>query len=255
MPVEKVLLVTRPNSDIANEFGNYWLGKTIVPMEADGFQVIDLDGDEANPILFTAEVLEKDPIHVWGFGHGFEEVFTGQNSLILLQKGINEKLMSGRIVHLTSCLTGSAGGLCESLYNNGAVAVIGYNVDFIIGVNTEYIELTPDNVATTSLMKPDIAIQQGLIDGDAVVDAFIEGDDLSEQEIEKWRISNHPDADLLIWCHINNMNGKVLYGIGSAQVRPQAPPINLATIGIFGSAVIIASALVVKSKGEKRYGK
>lgn len=252
MPNPKVLVNTRPEWDVATEYGSFWIGKTLIPIQDNGIIVDDLKGSEANLVELTNSLLENDPMLFWGFGHGQEDVFTGDNGQGLLIKGVNESLMSGRIVHLTSCLTGVEGGLCESLYDNGAVAVIGYGVDFIIGINSEDIPLAPDNPATTSLMKPDTVIETSLSEGKAVVDAFMDSDDVSELEIEYWRKSKHPDSDLIIWSHLNNQNGKKLYGLGASQVKAQAPPLKLITVGLIGATIFAGSMFVVTRKGGKK---
>jgi hypothetical protein len=134
--------------------------------------------------------------------------------------------MIGRVVHLTSCLTGVEDGLLDSFSKAGALACFGYKVEFIVGVETENFPAVPSNEATKSLMKPDVAIETVLADGMNCGSVLFLSDFVSNLEIEYWRISGHPDADLLIYCLIHNRDGKAFYGEPQALSRLQAPAVS-----------------------------
>jgi len=242
MPVERVMVSTRPNFDTATWYASYWVGITLRFLEEMGMRITDLSGDLANKEELVKAIEENDPIAYWGVGHGSETQFAGQDAYVMLEKGVDERLFVGRIVHLTACLTGAEDGLLESIANAGAVATIGYKVELIVGVMTDNFAERPDNAATESLMKPDCAIEMSLAEGKTVVEALDVADSVAEDEIEYWRASGHPDADLVIWALINNRDGLVLYGIPQVSVLEEYPPLHPFNV-IVGVASLIALGL------------
>jgi len=245
MPTERTMVCTRPNFDTATQYASYWVGITLRVLEESGLRITDLSGDLAIKDKLVEALLNYDPIAYWGVGHGNETQFAGQDGYIMLEKEVDECLFIERIVHLTSCLTGVDNGLLESIANAGALATIGYSVDLIVGVATGNFPDEPINEATKSLLAPDITIEIALADGMTVVDALLSSDEVANVEIERWRKSGHPDADIMIWAHINNRDNKVLYGLAQAEYRTLAEPLHpisafacVASVTSLGLAVI-----------------
>lgn len=244
MPAERTMVCTRPDFDTATLYASYWAGKTLTLLQEAGIIVTDLLGDLANKDSLVEALNNYDPIAYWGVGHGNETQFAGQDAIVMLEKEYDELLFVERIVHLTSCLTGASGGLLESIANAGALATIGYSVELIVGLATENFPDTPENNATKSLLAPDCQIELSLAQGKAVIDALLDSDNVANAEIEFWRTSEHPDADLLIWAHISNRDNKVLYGLGQAEYRTLAEPLHPFNVFV-GLATIITAGLVV----------
>jgi hypothetical protein len=220
----------RPDWDEATSYGSYWIGKAQVELIDKGLTITDLAGDLANKNDLLMALANVDPLNFWGMGHGSETQFAGQDNYIVLEKGADENLMVGRIVHLTSCLTGVEDGLLDSIYKAGALACFGYKVEFIVGVETQNFPAVPSNDATKSLMKPDVVIETVLADGMSCSEALFLSDFVSNLEIEYWRVSGHPDTDLLIYCLIHNRDGKAFYGEPQAVSKLQAPALSGVTM-------------------------
>jgi hypothetical protein len=247
MPVEKQMVMCRADWDTATSYGSYWVGKAKISLADKRIVVTDLYGDLANKDDLLVALANVDPMSFWGMGHGNETQFAGQNNAVLLEKGVDEELMLGRIVHLTACLTGKEDGLLYSFARAGAIACFGYKVEFIVGVETPNFPETPDNDATKSLMKPDVVIEYALADGKTCAEALEVSDIASEIEIESWRQSGHPDSDLLIFSLISNRDGKVLYGMPEAVSRVVAPPLNvLSVLSVLGSVAGLGLVMEVK---------
>ena len=245
MPVERTMVCTRPDFDPATLYTSYCVGRTLRVLQELGLRITDLLGELAIKGKLVEALENHDPIAFWGVGHGSPTQFAGQDAYVLLEKGVDEPLFVGRIIHLTSCLTGSIGGLLESMADGGALAAFGYSVDLIVGVETGNFADTPSNKATESLLAPDCAVEAVLALGKTIADAVVESDNLSNVEIENWRKSGHPDTDLLIWAHINNRDGKVLYGLPEADEEIPAP---LHPIAAFASVASFVSLGLVVTK-------
>lgn len=252
MPADKQLLMFRADWDIATKFGSYWVGAAKSVLYDKGMLVTDLSAGLATKDELVRALNEVDPCTFWAMGHGIETQFAGQDNYVILEKGVDESLMIGRVVHLTSCLTGAETGLLESLFKAGAKACFGYSVELIVGVETDNFPMTPNNEATKSLMKPDVAIELALADGKTAKEAFDKSDEVADSEIEYWRDSGHPDSDLLIFCHLHNKNGKALYGEGDTIIRDRGE-VNWNAAQVIISAltlaVSVATIVVMKPGG------
>jgi len=245
MPAERVMVCTRPDFDTATLYASYWVGITLRLLEERGLKVTDLLGDFANLDKLIESLDSFDPITFWGVGHGNETAFAGQNAVIMLEKGVNENLFIGRIVHLTSCLTGALGGLLESIVNAGAIASIGYSVEVIVGVDTPNFPVDdPTNKATQSFLEPDCQIEISLADGKTIAEAIIDSTIKSNEWIEHWRKSGNPDTDLLIMALISNRDNKVVYGVPGAMSRLVAEPLH-PIIALASVAQLLALGLVI----------
>lgn len=247
MPIERVLVATRPDFDVATLYASYWVGVTLRLLEERGLRVTDLLGDLATLDNLTMALNTFDPITFWGEGHGNETKFAGQNAIIMVEKGVNESLFVGRIVHLTSCLTGALGGLLESIVNAGAVASIGYSVDFIVGIDTPNFPVgDPTNKATQSFLEPDCQIEISLADGKTIAEAIMDSDTKSGGWIEYWRKSGNPDTDILIMSLISNRDYKAVYGVPGVVSRLVAVPLHPITILASVASLLSLGLVIVK---------
>lgn len=247
MPIEGVMVSTRPDFDVATSYASYWVGRTLRALEELGMRVTDLFGDLATKAKLIEELEYLDPIAFWGVGHGNETEFAGQDAFVILEKGVDENLFVGRIIHLTSCLTGVVGGLIESIASAGALAAIGYSVEIVVGIDTVDFPIgDPSNKATQSFLEPDTQIEIALAQGKSLADAFMESDAKSDEWIEYWRASEHPDADIIIWAIINNRDSKELYGLTRISYRTLAEPLHPFNVMVGVSTLITTGLVIIK---------
>jgi hypothetical protein len=245
MPNERVIVCTRPDFDTATLYASYWVGVTLRLLEERGLIITDLLGDLANLDKLVEALNSFDPISFWGVGHGNETQFAGQNAVIILERGVNENLFVGRIVHLTSCLTGVAGGLLDSIAKGGAIASIGYAAEFIVGIDTPNFPVDdPTNKATQSFLEPDCQIEISLANGKTIAEAIMDSTMKSNEWIEYWRKSGHPDTDILIMVLISNRDYKVVYGVPEVVSRLVAEPLN-PLVALASTASLLSLGLVI----------
>lgn len=247
MPVERTVICTRPDFDVATLYASYWVGITLRVLEEMGMRVTDLPGNLANKDELLIALERDDPIAYWGVGHGNETQFAGQDAVVMLEKGVDENLFVERIIHLTSCLTGAEGGLLGSIAEAGALATIGYSVELVVGIDTANFPVDdPSNKATQSLLEPDCLIEVSLAGGKTVADAFVESDAKSDEWIEYWRVSGHPDADILMWALINNRDNKVLDGLPQTSYKLQTEPLHPLTVLASTATILTLGLMVIK---------
>jgi len=241
------MFATEPNWDEATEYGSYWVKVFVDELRQMGKDVVELEGDLCVYENFISYLETYDPIAFWGMGHGSESLFTGQNGDVLLQKGVNEDVMAGRVVHLLACLCGAEGGLAESIADAGALCVFAYSRDFILGIESENVSSEPDNEVTQSLLEPDGVIELILALGLSAVEAYEGSINRSNYWINYWLSSGHPDADLIVYSLINNRDALMLYGVPQARLSelPAVSPISLAALWftILGSTLAVVQTV------------
>ncbi len=129
------ILVTRPNSDPTTKIISIWAKKIVDIAKTKKYFVIDLPAQKANLKEFI-KAIKENPQLIFINGHGNDDVVTGQNQEILVQKGENEEILKNKIVYALSCRSGKKLG--PASVKSGANAYIGYDEDFIFLYDEKY---------------------------------------------------------------------------------------------------------------------
>ncbi len=124
--------------------------------------MLDLENHRATRKEFESMVRKHDPTFIFFNGHGANDCITGQHEQVLVQTGVNEGILGGRVIYALSCC--SASGLGPRSIQTGAAAYIGYKEDFIFLYDeslrtrphldrTAELFLDPSNQVAVSLVK------------------------------------------------------------------------------------------------------
>lgn len=201
--VRNAAIVTNPNRDSPENggtqgpyaYGVVWMGSVINSLFwRGGFRQV-LQGDAAVGRKFEDATVSLDPSLIVGFGHGSEEIWTGQyveaeGRYSVLLTPINADLMVGRVVYLLSCYT--AQELGPEMIQRGAVAYGGYNQAFT------WVGADPSSPATDRLAAPfgraSTAYPKEIIAGKTVKVAKDKAIEVFNQEMERWEQSDDPYA-------------------------------------------------------------
>ncbi len=122
------ILVTRPSSDRTTKYISVWAKKVIDLANTKGDIVLDLENQRATQQELESMVKKHNPSLVFFNGHGTNDCVKGQNGQVLVQTGVNEDILSGRVIYALSC--SSAFGLGPRSIQIGAAAYIGYKEVF-----------------------------------------------------------------------------------------------------------------------------
>lgn len=146
------VLFTRPSFDIATTYLSTYGALVVEKASQWGYSVTDLYKEEATLERFEAEIDGSDVF--LGFGHGLEDLFTGQkiddNLEILLKANVNAEVMNGKPCNLISCLCGVKLGpvmvekTCPQFY--------GYQGDFVFMYHPDY--YSQNNILEDPYAKP-----------------------------------------------------------------------------------------------------
>lgn len=159
MPVNKAILITRPDHETVTKYLCLWSEEVKEFAEHKGITVYDLKGEKANRKEFESYLSKNRPALLFLNGHGDAEVITGydNNSLVDRSSSMPEVIVYGR-----SC--DAALILGPYLVGKGARTFIGYRKKFILGYSPEKMTkplqdpiaklfLEPSNLVVTTLLK------------------------------------------------------------------------------------------------------
>ena len=124
------LVTIRPDYELVTRYGAAWQTPIISSASGAGLNVTDLYADNATRTNFEQAIATNDPILVNIMGHGSYDLIACQNNETLLQSGVNDDILAGRVVYNLSCQSGR--GLGASAFSKGAIAFLGYSEDFWI---------------------------------------------------------------------------------------------------------------------------
>jgi len=221
LPTSRAILVSRPDFDVITQFGSWHLGKFAEDAIAHGFTVVDLFSDGANKTQFKNALDTADPLLCYGIGHGSETTFTGQNVQKILEVGINEGWMAGRITHLLSCMT--AVTLGHAIIEAGGVAYFGYDISWGTWIDTS--KTPEEDVLSYGNFESDAWIDRQLIRGATTRSAYDAAIAKYNEWIRIWQ-TNPPspsDANVVIVSLINNRDALCFYGDPRQRVGAPSP--------------------------------
>jgi len=127
MPTNSLLTI-RPDYELVTRYGAAWQTQILSAAGAAGLPTIDLYGSNATATNFFSSLESQDPLIVNIFGHGNYNLIVCQNNELLLQAGVNDDVLAGRVIYDLSCRAGR--NLGASAYARGAVSFLGYTEDF-----------------------------------------------------------------------------------------------------------------------------
>lgn len=163
MPVNRALLITRPDHETVTKYLCLWSEEVKEFAERKGIIVYDLKGRKANRKEFESYLSKNRPALLFLNGHGGAEVITGYDNEPLIDQNSS---VPGCIIYGRSC--DAALFLGPYLVQNGARTFIGYRRKFILGYSPEKITrpledhiarlfLEPSNLVVTTLLKGNTA--------------------------------------------------------------------------------------------------
>lgn len=214
--MKKSILITRPDYDIATHYLSVWATQTISSAEAHGFSISDLDKNKATSKRFAGVITQMNPSLVILNGHGDEETVLGHDQAPIVKYGINQQLLSGRIVYAISC--SSAKTLGPASTDAGAVSYMGYDAEFMFEINTNSgTHPLQDKLATIFLEHSQILLDQ-LIKEKTVTEAFNKAKNSLRNNYDKYANTKSPDLDIVqkLWWDWQHF---VYCGNGEASIN------------------------------------
>jgi len=188
--MNKSILITRPNHDLATTYLYWWSKKVIDECQEKEIKYFDLKGKKASKKNFDSYLKRNNPSFIFINGHGSEEVVTGWDNEILLKVG-GQLDVRGRIIYARSCMAGLKLGKVS--VDSGAKTFIGYTKNYVLlFLTTKKTRPLSDNLSALFL-EPSNLIPISLINGNTVEEADRKSKNLMKKNLREILSSNKSD--------------------------------------------------------------
>lgn len=128
------VLFFRPGFELATNYLFEWFGLGASAAEAMGYRVIDIPREAATLANLLDALQNYQYSLIFLGGHGNPDTLTGHDMEIIFKACQNDEAVAGNILYVLSCYTGQILG--PSMVSKGAVAWVGYQLDFRFLVDT-----------------------------------------------------------------------------------------------------------------------
>lgn len=155
------VLFSRPSDDITLNYLHHYSKELVSESNAIGHKTINKEKEEANKEIILSIIKKQKPELIMFNGHGSSEEICGHKQETIVSAAENPEVLKNAIVYSLSC--SSALILGRKSIENGAIAYIGYESDFVLGKDKESeaspkhdkiakLFLEPSNILFSSLL-------------------------------------------------------------------------------------------------------
>ena len=204
-------LISRPNYDNTTFYLFKWSEKCLQIADEKGIEYTDLNSERANRKNVEKVLKTKNPNLVLFNGHGSNDRIYGNKQETLIEAGINDVLLRGKVVHSISC--SSAKELGPKCINSGTISFIGYEDDFIFVFDkNKTFHPLKDDIASNFLEPPN-ELTISLLKGNRVYDSYKRSQEMFKKRINKLLTSEQPiGSENIIWWLVWDMSKQVCLG-------------------------------------------
>ncbi|MBU3978728.1 hypothetical protein KJ980_06910 [Patescibacteria group bacterium] len=164
------ILITRPNHDLINVYFFKWTQQVIEQANRQHIKVLDLDKDNATKQKFTSYVKKHNPKLIFMNGHGNEMCIAGYRDEVIIESGVNERLLTGKIIYIRSCNV--AAKLGRACIQSGTRAFLGYLKKYSLGYTPSSAFHPLEDKVAKLFLEPSNLIPISLIKGNSVKNAY-----------------------------------------------------------------------------------
>lgn len=197
-------LLTRPNHEETVLYLFAWAEKVLEFAREKNIFSTDLQGSLANKNQFTSSVKKFRPSFIYLNGHGSQDSVTGFGNLPILTFADNEEITKDSVVYALSCQ--SAKRLGKSCVSRGTRSYLGYDDDFIFVFDENCGNNLAEDQVAANFLTPSNELAQDLLDGKSTGEAFDNSQNIFEQSIVKFSLSDATAEQrellpYLLWDH------------------------------------------------------
>ncbi|GAI46090.1 unnamed protein product, partial [marine sediment metagenome] len=205
----------RPNVCTSCDVGYAALEYTLQEAIRKGYDITDLGSALATREDLERVIAEKAPLFLNGFGHGNVDVFTGQNTIPVITKGVNEGILTGMITYLLSCLTGVTLG--PAIIAAGGWSYIGYTISWTWMDENGAGDPFQDRYAE-GFFDGSNTIPNAVLNGFTALESRQAGYNKYTEWIDYWATSDDPYASSCIQWLVHDRDNCILLGDPEARI-------------------------------------
>lgn len=190
-----MMIVTRPEHDIATKYLTCWSEAILNEASAHGVRFIDLRKKKATRKELEGRIKKLNPKLLVLHGHGNEGCVTGHDNEVLIRAGDNSDLLANRITYAVSC--DAARYLGAEAASNSDTTFIGYDDKFVVSHRQDRLHRPLDDDRAKPFMEMSNQIAISLIKGHSCDEAHRRSKEIGEAHFRKL-IASPSDPDALM---------------------------------------------------------
>ncbi len=165
-----LLLITRPKYEDTTRYLFYWSDFILKESHEKGFECIDLSEEKATKERFLGTLRKKSGVRMLVVlnGHGNDQAITGQGNKIIINVE-DVALLSDKIIYARAC--SSAKTLGPSAVSAGALAYIGYDIEFVFFTENDKLSRPLEDKTAALFLEPSNHVPIALLKGHTASDA------------------------------------------------------------------------------------
>lgn len=215
--MNKSIIITLPRHEYAVEYLSVFSKSIVQEARNRGFKVKELKDKSANREELEAFIQNFNYKLIVFNGHGSETTITGYKDIPLVQVGLNESLLKGRITYARSCWAGCILGK-ESMNNDQEGCFIGYTLPFMFYIDERWRSNPSKDTVAPLFLEPSNLVPISLIKGNITLHAHENSKRQILKTIKKVLREGSEEAFLFAEKLWNNYTGQVLIGNSSAAL-------------------------------------
>lgn len=214
LKMNKGIIITLPRHDYVTEYLSTFSQDIINEAEKRSIKIKKLKDKTANKKDFESVIKKLNYKMAVFNGHGSEDTIAGYQNKPIIQLGVNDSLLKGRITYARSCLAGCILG--KSMKNDKIGCFIGYELPFMFYIDQRWISNPyKDNIAPIFLESSNL-VPISLIKGNTTLQAHENSKKHILKTINKVLRTGSKESFLFAEKLWNNYIGQVLFGNESA---------------------------------------
>ncbi len=209
------IIITLPKWDNVTEYLSQFSDQILREAEDKAIKCKTLDGKNANKSNFEKVIKNLDYNLVVFNGHGSPSSIKGHRDEVIIEVGVNENWLKGRIVYARACEAGAVlGKSCVKNDENGCF--IGYNFPFVFWADKTWDSVPQKDETARLFLEPSNMVPVSLIKGNTAKEAHKNSRMYILKNLKKEIKKNTNDTPMIIEGLLNNYYGQVLLGNANA---------------------------------------
>ncbi|MEA3430877.1 MAG: hypothetical protein U9R08_06385 [Nanoarchaeota archaeon] len=197
----KKALFIRPSHDDVTSYLHHYSKELLKEADNKGFKTMNKEKDDATCAIVVSVIDKNDPEFIMFNGHGNTNLICGHKDEILIQKGVNHKLLKNKMIYSVSC--SSAEDLGESV-GDKKTTFIGYTEEFALGMDITCQTAVHRDKRAKLFLEPSNLLVKSILKGNSAKEAVAKAKSLMRENISKLRTDPFPDAkDYLPYLYNN----------------------------------------------------
>jgi len=209
--MNKGIIITLPRYEYAVDYLAVYSKSIIQEANKKNIKIKELNGKNANRKEFESFIRGLDYKMIVFNGHGSGDTISGHKGEPIIQVGVNDSLLKGRITYARSCWAANVLGK-KCMENDQEGCFIGYTLPFMFYIDDKW-RSNPhkDNIAPIFL-EPSNLVPISLIKGNTSLEAHEKGKKQTLKAVKKVLRSGTKESFLFAEKLWNNYTSQVLIG-------------------------------------------